>query len=44
VQARSVVMAKVITLVHEVHVVINGYGIYKIILGMFLIAEGMLNP
>jgi hypothetical protein len=43
-QARSVVMTEVVTFVHEVHLVKDGYGIYKIILGMFRVTEGVLNP
>src|SRR5258707_14007603 len=44
VQARSVVMTEVVSFVHEVHLVKDGHGIYKIILGMFRVTEGMLNP
>src|SRR5208283_1630078 len=44
VQARSVVMTEVVSLVHEVHLIQDGHGISEIILGVFRVAEGMLNP
>lgn len=44
VQAGSVVMTEVVPFVHEVHVIKDGHGIYKIILGMFRVTEGVLNP
>src|ERR1700722_16877089 len=44
VQARSVVMTEVVSLVHEVHVVDDSHGIYKIVFGIFRVTEGVLNP
>ena len=44
VQAGSMVMAEVVPLVHEVHVIKDGHSIYKIIFGMLRITEGVLNP
>jgi len=44
VQARPVVMAEVVSFVHEVHLVKDGHGIYKIVSGMFRVTEGVLNP
>ena len=44
VQARSVVMTEVVSFVHEVHLIKDGHGICKIILGMFRVTEGVLNP
>src|ERR1700739_1301380 len=43
-QARSVVMTEVVSFVHEVHLIKDGYRIYKIILGMIRVTEGMMNP
>ena len=43
VQAGSVVMTEVVSLVHEVHVIKDGHSICKIILGMFRVTEGVLN-
>src|SRR5713226_5364162 len=44
VQGRSVVMTEVVSFVHEVHLIKDGHGIYKIILWMFRVTEGVLNP
>src|SRR5271165_3569893 len=44
VKAGTVVMAEVVSLVHEVHLVHNRNGIYKIIFGMLWITEGVLHP
>jgi hypothetical protein len=44
VQARAMVMTEVVAFVHEVYVIEDGYGIYKIIIGLIRITEGVLNP
>lgn len=44
VQARAVVMAEVIPLVHEVHFINDGHGMREIIFGIFRVAEGVLHP
>src|SRR6266566_800973 len=44
VEAGTVVMAEVVSLVHEVHLIHNGHGISEIILRTFWVTESVLDP
>src|SRR5215468_3659677 len=44
VKTGTMVMAKMITFIHEVDLVHDGHGICKIVVGTFWVTESVLNP
>src|SRR5277367_630447 len=44
VQASSVVMTQVVSFVHEVDLIKNGYRMRKVVFGLFRVVEGVLDP
>src|SRR5712671_1704213 len=44
VQASSVVMTKVVSFVHEVDLIKNGYSMRKVVLGPFRVVKSVLDP